>query len=1159
MRLKQLKLAGFKSFVEPTTVQFPGQLVAVVGPNGCGKSNIIDAVRWVLGESSAKHLRGEAMTDIIFKGSSQRKAVGQAFVELVFENNANRLTGAFASYAEISIKRMVNRDGESSYYLNGSRCRRRDITDLFLGTGANARGYSIIGQGTISRLIEARPEDMRVYLEEAAGVSKYKERRRESLQRIQHTRDNLVRVADVREELDKQLQRLEKQAKAAERYTLLKKKEACCRAEIIALKWREVTEAQKIKAQRLQSLSLKYEACQSDIAKAFKKRTLLTEELHKANEGYQQIQTHYYQLATDIARLEENILQRQREKKRYEDDSQQIRHDLKKAEEQLAKDQEELQASCKRVEWLKGKRDELYGRFLEQEEKVNEKNQRQVQWQKDLQQLHSELNDWQSKKQSSELKMEHQLQQQQHYLLRLEKLETEKQSLTIEDLTAEQQGIEQQKVQIFQQQQTELDELKQINESEGQFKEQLRHTEQQINKTYDDYQNCNTEHSALVASQKAAVSHHSIPAPWNERPLLLNCLKVDPQWQWACEVVLQDMLQAVTLDSLTEEFFTDENVCSFTGNAITFRPRSDKIKDRFRLADKIEGGLLPAFMIRLESVFIAENISEAMVLLSGLEDDESVITREGAWFGKGWLRIPSTRQEDQSSLLARQQRIVELEKTLSHHQHSLEKWRQQRDQITASLAEKIKEKEQQQCTLAKINEQMRELDAAFNTLQMRITQQSEHLHAVEEETEELKQNLQDVVEAQVLLQEQKELAEAKIAALKEKQIQMDQAFSIEDIKTMQQELDATRWQLHQTERECDEVNIRIQQFEESGKREQERIEVLKKRLQKLEEQEQEFNTPNEALDDELKFKLGQHRQMEHKLQISQENVAELNARLDEMEQWLRQKEKEGGTVREQIEQSRMKEQALVVKAGAFIESLNESGFCIEELISTLPAHMSQKDKEEELLSLVDRIKRLGAINLAAIEEYATQSERKSLLDEQYDDLMEALSSLEQAIRKMDKEICQRLETTFEEVNRSFKSLFPRLFGGGKAQLELTCDNLLEAGIVVMAQPPGKRNSTIHLLSGGEKAMTAVALVFAIFQLNPSPFCMLDEVDAPLDDVNIGRFCDLVKEMSEYIQFLFITHNKITMELADHLIGVTMREPGVSRLVAVDVQQALTME
>lgn len=1159
MRLKQLKLAGFKSFADSTRVELPGQLIAVVGPNGCGKSNLIDAVRWVLGESSAKNLRGESMTDVVFKGSSERKAVGQAFVELIFENNLGRLSGAFASYAEISLKRMVNREGESAYYLNGTRCRRRDITDLFLGTGANARGYSIIGQGTVSRLIEAKPEDLRLYLEEAAGVSKYKERRRETLQRIHHTRENLARIADVREELARQLQRLEKQAKAAERYTLLKKSEDLCRAQILALKWQKLISEQKLKKQSLACLSLQYETQQTEVTAAIRKRTLTNEQLHEANERYQQHQTRFYQLATEIARLEENLLQRQREKKGIEEDSQQIRQEMDKAEEQLAREQEQQQAACELAELLEHKREQLYRCFLEQEQHVRDKNQQRMQWQKDRQQLQTQLNEWQGKQQSAELKMEHQLRQQQHDLVRLEKLQAERSSLMSTDLKTEWQLGEQEKEELHAQQVHEISRRQDIEQEEQQLKEQLRHSEQQINKAHDDYRNGNTEYAALLASQKAAVARSPVSSPWGARPLLVDLLKVESEWQWACELVLQDMLQAVNLDSLEDIFADAEGLAAFSGSAISFRARAPVRENRACLADKIKGPLLPALMIRLESVFIAETVAEAMALVADLKEEESVICKEGHWLGKGWLRVPSIKEEDSTGLLARQQKMTQLEALLPQYQQGLEKWRQQRDQITAALAEKSKEKAQHQHRLVETNEQLQALDRRLNALQGRWEQQDLRLQMIQREAEDLRQNLENSAEEQLLLQQEIDEAACHVKRLEEQRIGLERQFNIEEAEGGQQKLEEIRLQLHQTEREADRVKTGIQQFQQNEKREQERIKHLQKRWQKLQQRQLELNSPQDALKEELKARLEQHQAMDKAVQVCREEGESLNASLNELEQLIKKNEKAVAETRENIEGLRMEEQALAVKASGLSDLLRESGRKPEEVLAALTAGIEAEDKEEELLGIIERIKRLGAINLAAIEEYARESERKSLLDTQYEDLTEALNSLEQAIAKMDKDICQRLESTFAEVNRAFKSLFPRLFGGGKAQLELTCDNLLEAGIVVMAQPPGKRNSSIHLLSGGEKAMTAVALVFAFFQLNPSPFCMLDEVDAPLDDVNIARFCDLVKEMSECVQFLFITHNKITMELADHLIGVTMREPGVSRLVAVDVQQALTME
>lgn len=1164
MHLKQLKLAGFKSFVDPTVVYFPSQLVAVVGPNGCGKSNIIDAVRWVMGESSAKNLRGESMIDVIFNGSSNRKPVGQASVELVFDNSLGRLTGPFASYGEIAVKRVVSRDGDSSYYLNGSRCRRRDITDIFLGTGAGSRGYSIIGQGTISRLIEAKPEELRAFLEEAAGVSKYKERRKETLQRIAHTRENLTRVADIREELDKQLQRLERQAKSAERYTQLKEEEKIYRAQILALKWQEFTAQQLVKQNELHELAVRYEQQQSLLTGSTKERTVLNEQLHDANDQSQQIQASFYQLGTEIARLEETIQQQEREKKRLEQDRQQMQEDWQVAEEQLKQDNDELQVSQQNADQLKLKLDQLQIDFKEKEIYCQEKKKQQAEWEERWQEIQSATSTVKRELQVAQVNLNHLEQRRQQTVLRLEKLNLEQIALTLEDLQHTKKDLEAQQIKFKEAQEFDELQLKQANENSNRLRIQLQETEQQLHQLQDEFHRLNSEHAALTAAQKAARKSNNlnkeIIKEWSDKPKLMDILQVEPKWQSVCEMVLTDALHAYVLDDF-EELWPQWPACEKQGESIvTMRELLGKQQSYPRLADKIQGNI-PATVPNLEHIFTASHLDEAMTWLPHLSEHESIVTANGFWLGKGWVKLANPGEQDELGLLTRQQKIVDLAKVVQELEQKINELKSIRDQVHAQLQQGLSHIDLFQLNLGASNEVLRNNMNALSANQQSIQHTENLMASTSAESEELRfileetaaELLENTEKLNQLENQSKDYEEQHSKFVDEKQLRLD------SLDAQNKQVEEVRSVLHQTEMQLDREITKIQQLTDRINREQERLDVLQERLEHLALLCLQSSAPGADLRDQLAEQLMKHGEVELQLTLSREQLTQIRADLEKQEQLTFNYDLEVKRVQELIGQTRMQEQELSVRASAVQESLDELNQHAPLLLAQIPAGTTQSMREDELIHISEKIKRLGAINLAAIEEFATEQQRKTYLDEQYDDLSQALTTLETAIEKMDKETRIRLENTFDEVNTSFKALFPRLFGGGRAQLELTCDNLLEAGIVVMAQPPGKRNSTIHLLSGGEKAMTAVALVFAIFQLNPSPFCMLDEVDAPLDDVNVGRFCDLVKEMSQFVQFLFITHNKVTMELADHLIGVTMREPGVSRLVAVDVQQALTME
>ncbi|KGP64209.1 chromosome segregation protein SMC [Legionella norrlandica] len=1164
MHLKQLKLSGFKSFVDPSVVHFPSQLVAVVGPNGCGKSNIIDAVRWVMGESSAKNLRGESMTDVIFNGSANRKPVGQASVELIFDNSLGRLSGPFTSYHEISVKRVVTRDGESLYYLNGSRCRRKDITDIFLGTGAGARSYSIIGQGTISQIIEAKPEDLRAYLEEAAGVSKYKERRRETLQRIEHTRDNLTRVADIREELNKHLQRLERQAKSAERYILLKEEEKGCRAEIQALKWQEYSEKQIMKQRELQEHTIHYEQQQGLLTNASKERIILNEQLQEAIDKSQIIQDSLYHSGTEIARLEETIQQQEKEKKRLEIDKQRMRADSLLIEEQLKLDNEELLNSKLKAEQLEERLHHLNVEFKEKESQWHDKQNEQVQWERIWQEVQIHSNTIKNEYQLTQAKLQHLEQKRQQAILRLEKLSLDQSSISLAEMQKSIIELQEKQIKLKETQRFDEGQFEEVNETQSVLRNQLQDTEQQLHSLQDEFHRLNSELSALKAAQKAIKQRSQLNQEgimeWSDKPRLMDILQVEPKWQAACEMVLGDDLCAYVLEDFSElwsQWLLYENQRE---SAVTMRTLDGNQRERPCLADKIQG-LIPATENYLESIYAAEHLDEAMSWLPTLLAHESIITVNGIWLGNGWIKLSHPAEYDETGILARQKKIVELNSSVQDLQNKIDAIRLLRDGYQAQIKENLDFIKRHQLNLNSSNEALKNNTIAINSKEQAVFHAEKQLEIISNEKaeaelllEELNAELLECSEKLNELKNQYESSELRYQQFMDEKSVWNNA-QLEQNK----QLESTRALLHHVELEHDREVSKIQQITDRIGREKERLQRVQTHLEELIQLYLQSVTPETELKNQLETLLMKHREIELELTLSREKVSQIKLQLEEQEKLILNYDQELKRIQEVISQTRMEEQALSVRAGSVQESLDEMNLQARVLLGRIPTGVTQGMKEDELIAISEKIKRLGAINLAAIEEFAAEQQRKVYLDEQYNDLSQALSTLETAIEKMDNETRVRLENTFEEVNTSFKALFPRLFGGGRAQLELTCDNLLEAGIVVMAQPPGKRNSSIHLLSGGEKAMTAVALVFAIFQLNPSPFCMLDEVDAPLDDLNVSRFCDLVKEMSQFVQFLFITHNKVTMELADHLIGVTMREPGVSRLVAVDVKQALTME
>lgn len=1164
MHLKQLKLAGFKSFVDPTVVCFPSQLVAVLGPNGCGKSNIIDAVRWVMGESSAKNLRGESMTDVIFNGSSSRKSLGQASVELLFDNSLGRLAGPFAAYGEIAVKRVLTRDGDSSYYLNNVRCRRKDITDIFLGTGAGARGYSIIGQGTISRLIEAKPEELRVYLEEAAGVSKYKERRRETLQRIEQTRENLTRVADIREELDKQLQRLERQAKSAERYLVLKEDERLCRAEILALKWQAFHAQQLVKQKELHALVVSYEQQQSVLTHHDTEKTLLGEKWQSLNDKNQDIQVQYYQIGTEMVRLEEMMQQQAREKKRLAQDRQQLQDDWQKTEAQWIRDKAELQQSEAFLSQLERDLVRLKEQFKESESQCQSLQQQQMGWELRWQDAQSSFNQVKNDVHLARLSWNHLEQKRQQTSNRMENLRLEQSANALDVLLQSRASLEEKQIQLRENQVFDAEQWREGNETVIRLRTQLKEIEQQWHSLQDEFLQANSHYAVLVATQKAATQGKNVSEKENifHHPKLVDSLRVEPEWQLACEMVLDEALNAfvlVDIESIWSDWLLHEN---HRGHWVSFKSRIQRGESKSKpcLADKIEGQL-PVFAHHFESIYIAKNLDEARSWWLELAENESILLASGVWLGKGWVKFSQSAVKNEMGVLARQQKINEMLVEVDALQNKLEVLRSQRDEKFAQLQDNERFLSRFQSSLNASNEALRNNQHAILSAVSSLEQAQSHRDRLAVEHEELAMVLEEAIAEQLVLTSKIEALQKQCTAHEsiKTQVAQEKELWLTRLDQQQKQVNEARELLHRTELEHDRQKNKTSQLAQQITREHDHLTVLQERLEHLAEQCLQAAEPEKDFTAQWTAQWEKHHEMEVLLSASREQLSSMRLDMDALEKQIREDEAIVKKLQDVIGETRLEEHALSARASSVQDTLIEQGMQAETLLVHFSDDVTQARREHELLAISEKIKRLGAINLAAIEEFTTEQQRKQYLDEQWGDLSQALTALEIAIETIDKESKNRLEVTFDEVNTSFKILFPRLFGGGQAALQLTCDNLLEAGIVVMAQPPGKRNSTIHLLSGGEKAMTAVALVFAIFQLNPSPFCMLDEVDAPLDDVNVGRFCDLVKEMSQFVQFLFITHNKVTMELADHLIGVTMREPGVSRLVAVDVQRALTME
>ena len=1162
MRLDKIKLAGFKSFVDPTTIHLPSNLVGIVGPNGCGKSNIIDAVRWVMGESSAKHLRGGSMADVIFSGSSARKPVGHASVELVFDNSEGKVGGQYAQYGEISIKRQVSRDGTSAYFLNGVRCRRRDITDIFLGTGLGPRSYSIIEQGMISRLIEARPEDLRTYLEEAAGISKYKERRRETENRIQRTHENLSRLNDLRVEIEKQLEKLQRQARTAERYKELKQQERRVRAELLTLKHQKLHQESAARQRAIQELELELEAVIADQRALEATIEKAREAQVEANDAFNEVQGRYYGLGAEIARIEQGIQHGKDGRARQQQELAQADTAWNEVEAHIGVDTRRLTELAEQLATQEPALAALQLRAEETGAQLHEAEQGMQAWQAEWDDFNRRAAEPQRSAEVERTRIDHLERQVLQLAQRLDRINAERQSLTggnLDEEIAQLASEAEQREDEARRLQAELDSVRSnINELREQVQGQTRDIDAQRRAQQD----TRGRLVSLEALQQAALGQTGgAVTDWlqaqglADAPRLAQQLQVASGWERAVETVLGAYLEAVCVADIDQVAGVLGGLDQ--GDLALFDTARAPTAPRGPLAPLTDHAQAPWSLAGvLGGVYAAETLDQALAYRDRLGARESIVTRDGVWIGAGWLRVKHAA-DDKAGILAREKEIKSLKAKLEVQSEYLATLEATLEQAREALGDAEIRREDLQIAVNQAHRASSDSRAQLSSRRSRHEQLQARLAAIAQEAEELtaerlrgddehaaaRRRLTEALEQMDVLADERE---RRSSAREQRRAALDQARAQAQTDRDAAHAIAIQIESMRTARGTTQQNLdrmRGQQAHLRTRREQLRVAL------------EAGEAPLVALQEELTQLLARRAQVEAELADSRRRVEEIDHQLRGDEQARAGRERTAQEVRDRLSQLRIDFQEIKVRSQTLLEQLAETGMHLETLIQEMPEHADIDTWSAQLEQLENKIQRLGPINLAAIEEFEEQSERKTYLDAQHADLSEALETLENAIRKIDRETRTRFKETFDKVNAGLQRMFPRLFGGGHAYLELTGEDLLDTGVTVMARPPGKRNSTIQLLSGGEKALTAVALVFAIFELNPSPFCMLDEVDAPLDDANAGRFCDMVKEMSAQVQFIFITHNKITMELSNQLMGVTMHEPGVSRLVAVDVDAA----
>lgn len=1160
MRLSTIKLSGFKSFVDPTTLHLPTNMTGVVGPNGCGKSNIIDAVRWVMGESSASRLRGDSLTDVIFSGSAARKPVSQATVELIFDNSDHTISGELAAFNEISVKRTVSRDGQSNYFLNGTRCRRRDITDLFLGTGLGPRSYSIIEQGMISQIIEARPEDLRVYLEEAAGISKYKERRKETETRIRHTRENLERLTDLREEVDKQLEHLRRQARQAEQYQALQEERRIKHAQWKALEYRGLDQALAglreglaVEETRLQQLIAEQRQAEARIEAERVRRDQAAQALATA-------QADVYQVGSTLARIEQQIQHQRDLASRLVKAQAEAQAQLAELGSHIEGDSARLTVLRQAVEQAEPQLEQLREEDLMRQDALREAEARLAHWQSRWDAHNRATAESSRAGEVERTRVDYLDRQALEADRRRQALKAERATLDLDALAAAYQAL-------FEEHQTKLAALEELNQIVAQrkqavdgFSEQQRTLQTELAEVRKTAQAARGRLSSLETLQQAALGQEQGAAvAWlkarglDSARRVGEALSVEAGWENAVEGALGRLIEGVLVQSpetlveaLAELGEGRIALVSAEAGAQTFAPTS--------LAAKVQGPL--AVRRLLARLHAAEDLAAARTLQPQLPAGDAVITRAGEHLGQGWVHVQRSGAARQGALL-RERQIQALREQID----TLQAREAQVEQALAGLRAQAlageQAREEAQRSLYAAHRVVSELGGQLQAQQGRLEAARSRIERIDGELAQLVQTLEEArdqaAEARLRLEEAiTRMADQEDARL---QLEAERRALTAARDAARQAARATGEASHALALTLESQRAQIASLTQALERMGGQRGQLDARLGQITAQLSQGHDPIIALESERENALHERVRSERVLAQARAMLDGIDHRLRQDEQTRQQRDQQALAQREAIAQRRLDQQALVLKAEQLSGAVEQAGLVLQAVLETLPEAADAAEWEAAVQQIEGRMRRLEPVNLAAIQEYGEASTRSEYLQAQNADLSAALDTLEEAIGKIDRETRGRFKDTFDKVNAGVQELYPRLFGGGHAYLELTGQDLLDTGVTIMARPPGKRVSSISLLSGGEKAMTAVALVFAIFQLNPAPFCLLDEVDAPLDEANVGRLAALVKEMSQKVQFLFVSHNKATMEAANQLAGVTMREPGVSRLVSVDLAEA----
>lgn len=1167
MYLKWIKLAGFKSFVDPTVINVNRAVNAVVGPNGCGKSNIVDAIRWVVGEISAKQLRGQSMSDVIFAGTNQRKPVSKAAVELVFDNTDGRMGGEYSKFGEISIRREVVRDGASNYFINGTSCRRRDVLDMFMGTGLGPRSYSVIEQGMISNLIEAKPEDLRAHIGEVAGTSKYKERRRETELRIGHTRDNLDRLNDLRDEVDKQLRHLQRQANAAKKFKEYQAEKTELSAQVKAMHWRDISEKLEAQDSEIATFKVEREKVHQELRDLEAATDSLRVEQSDMNDQLQSRQKAFYDLSNRTSQLEQRIRSSESAYSRCTDEL--VENESAQAEyaELIASYQDKISGFETELQELLPQKNELSGEKERADANLKQSQDAVNEWRQSTDKLQAELMHLRTQQDVCETKIQHfqdqqssNIQQQQRIVEQLTGLNLDGHESNLAPLQAEvEQATAARNQQVTQQQA--------IREKQVSLRAELqaaRHDHKLLQKELADKER---ELTTQQARQEAALAKDNSGAKTfiaennlSNQPRLAETLQVDPKWRSAVEMVLQPQLDAICVEQLMNYSQAIEALSAGQLMLLDKSQHQTSWQPRLPVASlwsKVSSeSPLAAW---LQGIYAVDSLQQAFELRSSLESHESIVTPDGHWLAADWWRA-SMQEQASLSVLERKELIADLQSQVE----SLMAAVAEKEVLVSQAEQNLQDIESQ---LDALQSELSRLNHALSAAEQALARQQSEWNAIKRQKEQLERDQQQQQQNQEKIEsalvENKELLQsvsAKLPALEaENSKQMDLRDQLNQVLASAQQTAA------RADQRANELNIQVSSCENQLQLLQDSFARDQRRMQTLRDQEEQLQTRIDdlleaipTLKQELNDTLEQKEQAELSLREQEEKRNSQNWQRNEQEIQRKECQRKLDSMQEQLTRLQMEREGLSVRQATVVEQLEEAGVHLQSVLQNLPAQLDLNEQEARLEKLTDSIARLGAINMAAIEEFDEAQERQTYLTTQHEDLVESLAMLESAIEKIDRESRMKFKQTYEQIDANFQQLFPKVFGGGSARLELTENDWLTGGVLVKAQPPGKRNTTIHLLSGGEKALTALALVFSMFKLNPAPFCVLDEVDAPLDDLNVGRFSDLVRGMAKDTQFIMISHNKLAIAMADQLLGITMQEAGVSRLVNVDMGEAMEM-